>query len=126
MIFVLFEVTVRKEYMQDYLSLAAGLKNELEQVDGYLRSERFSSLNNEGKLLSLSVWKNEQAVEKWRNNIQHRMCQRQGHDLLFEDYTIIVTAKIRSYTRTDRAEVPEDSEMFLASEPEDGSAGNTA
>jgi heme-degrading monooxygenase HmoA len=90
-------------------SLAAGLKNELERADGHIRSERFKSIINEGELLSLPVWENEQAVEKWRNSIKHRISQRQGRDSLFESYTLTVASKIRSYTLTDRAETPEDS-----------------
>lgn len=67
LIFVLFEATVKKEYLQDYLALAAGLKDELVRSDGFVRSERFAGLSSEGKLLSLSVCKNEDAVAKWRN-----------------------------------------------------------
>lgn len=113
MILVLFEVTVKKEGMKEYLSLATRLKDELIQADGFIRSERFSSLTNEGKLLSLSVWKSEQAVEEWRNNINHRMSQQQGRDFLFEDYTITVASKIRLYTKIDRTETPEDSKNFF-------------
>lgn len=114
MILVLFEVTVKKEGMQEYLALAAGLKDELIQADGFIRSERFSSLNEQGKLLSLSLWENEQAVEKWRNSLNHRMSQRQGHDALFESYTITIASKIRQYTETDRTETPEDSKDFFS------------
>lgn len=113
MIVVLFEVTVKKEGMKEYISLAAGLKDELARADGYIRSERFNSLANEGKLLSLSVWENEEAVDKWRNSINHRMSQRQGHDALFESYTLTVASQVRSYTDVDRRETPEDSNIFL-------------
>jgi len=113
MIFVLFEVTIKKEGMKEYLSLAAGLKTELECADGYIRSERFKSITNEGKLLSLSVWENERAVEKWRNSVNHRMSQRQGRYALFENYTLTVASKIRSYTETDRTETPEDSKKLF-------------
>ena len=113
MIVVLFEVTVKKEGMEEYISLAAGLKDELARADGYIRSERFNSLANEGKLLSLSVWENEEAVDKWRNSINHRMSQRQGHDALFESYTLTVASQVRSYTDVDRRETPEDSNIFL-------------
>ena len=118
MILVLFEVTVKKEGMKEYLSLAEGLKKELIQTDGFIRAERFSSLTHEGKLLSLSVWESEQAVEKWRNGMNHRMSQRQGHDALFESYTITITSKIRHYTKTDRTESPDDSKYFFASTPQ--------
>ncbi len=114
MIFVLFEVTVKEEGMQEYLSLAAGLKDELLRADGFIRSERFAGLANERKLLSLSVWKSEQAVEKWRNLLTHRMSQRQGRERLFEQYTITIASQLRTYTETDRAEAPEDSKDFFS------------
>ena len=114
MVLVLFEVTVKEEGVEAYLALAASLKKELECADGFIRSERFKSLVNEGKILSLSVWESEEAVEKWRNFAQHRMSQRQGHDSLFESYTLTVASAIRSYTLTDREEAPEDSEDFFA------------
>lgn len=114
MVFVLFEVKVKEEGVNAYLALAAGLKEELERAEGFIRSERFKSLVNEGKILSLSVWESEEAVEKWRNSVKHRMSQRQGHDALFESYTLTVASKIRSYTLTDRGEAPEDSETFFA------------
>lgn len=113
MILVLFEVVVKKEGMQKYLSLAAGLKDELARAEGFIRAERFSSLSNEGKLLSLSVWENEEAVNRWRNTLNHRMSQKQGHDSLFDSYTITVASKIRSYTNVDRTETPQDSNKFL-------------
>ncbi|MDL2306954.1 antibiotic biosynthesis monooxygenase [Desulfovibrio sp. OttesenSCG-928-C06] len=114
MIFVLFEVKVKKEEADAYLALAAGLKDELERAEGFIRSERFQSLVDAGKILSLSVWENEGAVEKWRNTVKHRLSQRQGHDSLFESYTLTVASKVRSYTLEDRAETPEDSKVFFA------------
>ena len=109
MIVVLFEVTVKKECMNDYLALAAALRSQLANADGFLRSERFSSLSHDGKLLSLSVWENERAVEKWRNETTHRMSQQQGHESLFESYTITVASKLRVYSNSERSEAPEDS-----------------
>lgn len=113
MIVVLFEVTVKKEGLGDYLSLAAGLKEELTRTPGLLRSERFTSLVNEGKILSLSIWEDERSVEAWRNNLNHRLSQRQGHDLLFDNYTITVASPIRSYTNINRAGTPGDSREFF-------------
>lgn len=114
MVVVLFEVKVKEEGVAAYLALAAGLKEELERAEGFIRSERFKSLTDEGKILSLSVWENDQAVEKWRNTVKHRLSQRQGHDSLFESYSLTVASKIRSYTLTGRGEAPEDSEAFFA------------
>ena len=113
MVLVIFEVTIKKGCMDSYLDLASRLKDELVKSEGFVRAERFSSLVNEGKLLSLSVWESEEAVSKWRNQIDHRMSQRKGHDSLFESYTITVASKIRSYSNTERSEVPEDSKEIF-------------
>jgi heme-degrading monooxygenase HmoA len=113
MILVLFEVTVRKCCRDDNLALAAKLNDELAKSEGFLRSERFSSLANEGKLLSLSVWESEEAVERWRNQTEHRMSQRHGRDSIFESYTITVASSLRRYSHTDRSEAPEDSNRFF-------------
>lgn len=123
MIFVLFEVVIAEHAMPAYLKLAASLKNELEQAPGYIRSERFQSLVSQRKLLSLSVWTNEHAVDAWRTNSLHRVCQRQGRDTLFESYALTVTSPIRSYTHTDRAEAPADSMLcFTTHDQSDKSA----
>lgn len=114
MILVLFEVTIKNSYMDRYLDLAANLKNDLVKSEGFIRSERFSSLVNEGKLLSLSVWENEKAVSKWRNQTEHRMSQRQGRDSMFESYTITVASQLRSYSKIERSETPEDSNTFFS------------
>lgn len=113
MIFVLFEVIIKKDCMDSYLSAAAGLRDELIKSEGFIRSERFSSLVNDRKLFSLSVWENEEAVSKWRNQIEHRISQKQGRDSIFESYTITVTSKIRSYSNIDRIEAPEDSNQIF-------------
>lgn len=109
MVFVLFEVTVKKEGMKRYLALAGELKERLAEAEGFIRAKRFSSLSQDGKLLSLSVWENEEAVRNWRNREQHRMSQRQGRDTLFESYTITVLSPIRTYSNRERKKAPEDS-----------------
>lgn len=114
MIMVLFEVTIKKTCMKEYLALAATLKDELAQAEGFIRSERFSSLVNEGKLLSLSVWENEQAIDTWRNTVSHRLSQRQGREAMFESYTITVASSLRRYTDTERQETPADSQEFFS------------
>lgn len=106
MVYVIFEVVIKKEYMDQYLNLAGKLKKYVEANKGFIRSERFSSLFDERKLLSLSVWENENYINEWRNQIDHRLSQKEGQDNIFESYTITVTSKIRSYTNVDRAEAP--------------------
>lgn len=110
---VLFEVKPKKDGFDEYLRLAAVLKAELEKAEGLISMERFSSLNEEGKLLSLSVWESEEAAEKWRNRASHRTCQKKGHDALFAEYKISVMSVIREYTNEGREQAPQDSNAFL-------------
>ena len=110
---VLFEVTPKKEGKEEYLALAAALKSKLMKMPGFISVERFASLNEEGKLLSLSIWENEAAASLWRNQINHRNSQKKGHDTLFEKYKISVAAVIREYTQDNREQAPEDSNAFL-------------
>ena len=112
-IVVLFEVTPTKESMKKYLDLAAMLKPMLSGFEGFIRAERFFSLNEEGKLLSMNVWTDEAAVRRWRNVIAHRMSQKEGREKLFESYKITVCSELRSYTDTDRTQAPQDSNTFF-------------
>lgn len=112
-IIVLFEVTPTKAGMKKYLDLAAMLKPMLAGFEGFIRAERFSSLNEDGKLLSMNVWTDEEAVERWRNVMQHRMSQKEGREKLFESYKITVCSEIRSYTDTSRSQAPEDSNRYF-------------
>ena len=112
-IVVLFEVKPTKEGKQRYLDLAAMLKPMLAGFEGFIRAERFSSLNEEGKLLSMNVWTDENAVNRWRNMMEHRMSQKEGRDMLFESYKITVCSVIREYSDTDRTEAPDDSNEYM-------------
>ena len=112
-IIVIFEVKPKKEGMDDYLKYAANLKSELSKMEGFISAERFSSLNEDGKLLSLSVWENEEAAAKWRNQIVHRESQKAGHNSLFEEYHITVASVVREYSNNDRTEAPQDSNNYL-------------
>ena len=112
-ILVSFEVKPAKAGMQKYLDLAAMLKPMLAGFEGFIRAERFSSLNEDGKLLSMNVWTDETAVERWRNVMQHRMSQKEGRKKLFESYIITVCSELRSYTDTDRAQAPQDSNQYF-------------
>ena len=110
---VLFEVTVKNGKLDDYLKMAGSLKESLANAEGFIRSERFSSLAAEGKLLSLSVWENEECVTKWRNFAAHRMAQKHGRMNDFADYKITVTTPVRTYTMTDRTGAPADSNEYF-------------
>lgn len=112
-IIVLFEVNPTKAGMKKYLDLAAMLKPLLAGFEGFIRAERFSSLNEDGKLLSMNIWTDEAAVERWRNAMQHRMSQKEGREKLFESYKITVCSEIRSYTNTERTQAPQDSNQYF-------------
>lgn len=113
MIIVLFEVTLKTDKIADYLGRAAALKELLAQTPGFVSAERFSSLATEGKLLSMSIWEDEESVARWRNVLDHRMSQKEGREKLFESYKITVCSVLREYNDTDRAEAPKDSNAYF-------------
>ncbi len=80
-----------------YFDLAGQLRPELEKVDGFVSVERFESLAQKGKYLSMSVWRNADAVRTWRDNTDHQAAQRRGKDEVFADYRIRVTEVVRDY-----------------------------
>jgi heme-degrading monooxygenase HmoA len=109
MIAVIFEVIPAPGRKQEYLDLAAGLRPELEKIDGFISIERFESLTNEGKILSLSIWRDEEAVKRWRQLEGHRAAQAKGRAGIFADYRLRVADVIRDYGMSDRAQAPADS-----------------
>src|ERR1700744_824622 len=109
MIAVIFEVWPKPEHKQEYLDLAAELKPILETIDGFISVERFESLTEKGKLLSLSFFRDEAAVEAWRNIPQHRRGQAKGRAKIFADYRLRIAGVIRDYGMNDRAQAPKDS-----------------
>ncbi|WP_293930845.1 antibiotic biosynthesis monooxygenase [Iodobacter sp.] len=90
MIVVIFEVWLSPEQQPEYLSLAADLREELMQQDGFISIERFNSLSETGKMLSLSFWRDEAAVKAWRCSAMHRDAQSQGRQGVFENYRLRV------------------------------------
>ena len=109
MIAVIFEVWPKAEHKNAYLDLAAALRPQLEAVDGFVSVERFESLTEPGKLLSLSFFRDEEAVLAWRNLAEHRAAQAKGRREYFEDYRLRVVSVMRDYGMTERAEAPDDS-----------------
>ena len=109
MIAVIFEVIPAPGRKQEYLDIAASLRPQLEKIDGFISIERFASLSNEGKVLSLSVFRDEAAVEAWRNVEAHRVAQAKGRAGIFSDYRIRVASVMRDYTLRDREQAPQDS-----------------
>lgn len=110
MIAVIFEVEPAEGRMDDYLDHAARLKPELEKMPGFVSVERFRSLSNPGKLLSLSIWEDEAAVACWRTHPGHRGSQTAGRAGLFAGYRLRVAGILRDYGLAERREqAPADS-----------------
>jgi heme-degrading monooxygenase HmoA len=109
MIAVIFEAQPRAGQRDAYLDAAARLRPLLEGSDGFISIERFESLAQPGKILSLSYWRDEASIERWRNVESHREIQRAGRETIFAGYELRVARVIRRYGLLDRAEAPEDS-----------------
>jgi heme-degrading monooxygenase HmoA len=109
MIAVIFEVLPHKEKRDAYLDIAASLRPKLDEIDGFISIERFQSLANPDKLLSLSFWRDEAAVAQWRMLEPHRNAQESGRKHVFEDYRLRIATVIRDYGMIDRDEAPADS-----------------
>ena len=109
MMAVIFEVTPAPGQRGVYLEAAAALKPLLAQIDGFVSIERFESLSEPGKLLSLSFWRDEEAVARWRQQEAHRSTQAAGRDHVFADYRLRVAAVVRDYGLNNRAQAPADS-----------------
>ena len=114
MLAVIFEVIPTEEGKSEYLKIAAKLRSFLENRDGFISIERFQSLTVEGKILSLSFWRDENSIAEWRNVLEHRNAQKKGKESLFRSYRIRVAKVVRDYTETDRNEAPADSKGALA------------
>jgi heme-degrading monooxygenase HmoA len=87
---VIFEVQPRKERFDDYLALAKYLKPKLEAIDGFIDNERFASKRTAGRLLSLSLWRDEKALVRWRTHGEHHGAQEKGRFEIFADYRLRV------------------------------------
>lgn len=109
MIAVIFEVRPAEGETQHYLDLAAALREDLIQIDGFISIERFQSLSEPGKILSLSFWRDEEAVRRWRNRPGHRATQVKGRNGVFADYRLRVASVVRDYGLHDRDQAPADS-----------------
>ena len=111
MIAVIFEVRPKPEHRQEYLDIAAELRPLLERIDGFVSIERFQSLSDPDKLLSISFFRDEAAVRAWRNTEGHRVAQQKGRGGIFANYRIRVAGVIRDYTMDARDQVPDDSRV---------------
>ena len=109
MIAVIFEVWPHADHRSDYFDIAAELRPHLEKIDGFISIERFESLTEKGKVLSLSFWRDEEAVKQWRNLEQHRAAQAKGRGGIFANYRLRVATVLRDYGLESRDEAPTDS-----------------
>ena len=109
MIAVIFEFTAAPDRRQEYLDLAAALGADLKDFDGFLGIERFQSLSAPDRYVSLSFWRDEEAVRKWRNLQKHREAQARGRRGIFSAYRLRVCSVIRDYGMRERGEAPKDS-----------------
>ena len=114
MIAVIFELEPAEGRKDDYFRWASQLKAQLERMDGFLSIERFESVSQPGKFVSLSFWRDEQAVTAWRNLDGHRAAQAAGRTGIFKDYRLRVAQVLRDYGMTNRAEAPADSRIAHA------------
>lgn len=109
MIAVIFEVWPAKDKANQYFDIAASLRPELEKIDGFISIERFESLSTKGKYLSLSFWKDEDAVRNWRSQHEHRLAQAKGRNGIFANYRLRVASVMRDYGMQEREQAPDDS-----------------
>jgi heme-degrading monooxygenase HmoA len=109
MIAIIFESWPHPDQRDRYLDAAARLKPLLADIDGFISVERFESLTEPGKILSISWWRDEEAVARWRQVEQHRRIQQAGRNAIFKDYRLRVASVIRDYGKDERAEAPADS-----------------
>ncbi|MEJ7839571.1 MAG: antibiotic biosynthesis monooxygenase [Thermomicrobiales bacterium] len=109
MIAVIFEVWPAAGERDTYLDIAADLRPLLDEIDGFISIERFESISNAGKMLSLSFWRDEASVEQWRTLEKHRSAQKVGRDYVFQNYRLRIASVVRDYGLLEREQAPADS-----------------
>ena len=109
MIAVIFEFTPAEGRFPDYMALVETLRQDLAKAEGFISLERYESINNKGKFVSLQFWRDEECVRKWRNLQKHREAQKQGRGGIFKSYRLRIAGVLRDYTMDERAQAPADS-----------------
>jgi heme-degrading monooxygenase HmoA len=104
---VIFEVFPGEGQYEAYLEIAAGLLADAQAIEGFISIERFSSLVNEGKILSLSFWESEESIQTWREHTDHRKAQTRGRYQIFDDYRLCVAQVVRDYGKYERDQAPQ-------------------
>ncbi len=100
-VIVVFEFTPVEKGRNRYFDLVEKLKPFLAGLDGFIGGERFQSLSDKDKLMSIHVWESEKAATKWRNHTEHRLAQLESKEKLFRSYKITVAEIIREYSGGD-------------------------
>lgn len=118
MIAVIFELKANEGQQEHYLALAKELKETLSQIEGFISIERFQSLSDDNKLLSLSFWQDEVSVMQWRNTELHRIAQAKGRESILKYYRLRVASVIRDYGLNERENAPKDSVLYHHSKKE--------
>lgn len=106
---VIFEVRPAPGQRETYLQMAARLRTELETMDGFISIERFQSIADPDKMLSLSFWRDEASLAQWRQREAHRRAQAAGRQQVFADYRLRVAEVVRDYGMNEREQAPSDS-----------------
>jgi len=109
MLAVIFEAVPGEDKKDEYFAIAEKLRPELNKIPGFISIERFQSVTDPGKILSLSFWKDEESVTQWRNVEMHRQAQARGRTSVFSDYRLRVAHVVRDYGMNERAQAPADS-----------------
>jgi heme-degrading monooxygenase HmoA len=109
MIAVIFEFTPAEGRFPDYMALVETLRQDLAKAEGFISLERFESITNKGKFVSLQFWRDDECVRKWRNLQKHREAQKKGRGGIFKSYRLRIAEVRRDYTMDERAQAPADS-----------------
>jgi heme-degrading monooxygenase HmoA len=112
MIAVIFEAVPAQGKWDEYLDIAARLRPELDKIEGFISIERFQSIADPGKVLSLSFWKDEESIGRWRTLELHRDAQKAGRSSIFGDYRLRIAFVQRDYGKHDREQAPGDSQQI--------------
>ncbi|MEP6928343.1 MAG: antibiotic biosynthesis monooxygenase [Ginsengibacter sp.] len=112
MIAVIFETIPNEGFRDEYFKIAEALRRALEKIEGFISIERFQSIYNPEKVLSLSFWKDEESIKQWRSVEMHRWAQSKGRESIFKDYHLRIATVIRDYGMFDREQAPVDSKAF--------------
>ena len=113
MIAVISEVWPHDDRRDDYNALSIELRPHLEAIDGFISSERFESCSKPGKFLSLSLWRDEEALGRWRNLAEHRTIMAKGRDGILRAYRIRATRVLWDYSLNERDNAPADSRAIF-------------